>query len=214
MQYVTRSLIFTYGVLAGTLGLYGYLRLQGAILTRAAASTRPPAVEPAMPVARMPNDDLHVLLQRDLAMPIANIEPASLQDTFTSPRPGRKTHEAIDIPAPRGTPIHALGDGVIEKLSSSARGGITIYEFDNDGIYCYSYAHLDRYTNRLREGMHVRHGDVIGYVGSTGDAPADGPHLHLAIARLHEDKNWWEGAPINPYPLLLAICTNAYEGTN
>lgn len=213
MTYVSRALIFASGAVVGILALYSYLRIEGAIPTRVAnASTGTPAVDPVMPVSRIVDDDLHRLLQRDLALPIANA--TEFEDTFTRPRPGRKTHEAIDIPAPRGTPIHALGDGVIAKLSSSARGGITIYEFDEDGVYCYSYAHLDRYANRLREGMHVKHGDVIGYVGTTGDAPADGPHLHLAIARLHEDQNWWEGAPVNPYPILKAIATSTTEGTN
>ncbi len=215
MQILMRTVIFGYGVIAGTVAVYGYLHMAGVIPTRiAAAATRPRPVDPVMPVARVSDDDLSRLLRRDLSMPIANVFPASLQDTFSKPRPGRKTHDAIDIPAPRGTPIHALGDGLIAKLSTSARGGITIYQFDNDEIYCYSYAHLDRYANRLREGMHVKHGDVIGYVGMTGDAKESGPHLHLAIARLHEDKNWWEGAPVNPYPLLIAISKNAYEGTN
>jgi murein DD-endopeptidase MepM/ murein hydrolase activator NlpD len=215
MRYLARSGFFGCGVLAGTLGLYGYLRYEGVMPTRvAAAASRARVVEPVMPVARVMDDDIHNLLRRDLSMPIANVPPMALEDTFTRPRPGRKTHEAMDIPAPRGTPIHAIGDGVIAKLSTSARGGITIYQFDPDQAYCYSYAHLDRYANHLREGMRVKHGDVIGYVGTTGDAPADGPHLHLAIARLHDDRHWWEGAPVNPYPVLKAIATNAYEGTN
>ena len=213
--HLSRALAFAAGLLVGTLGLYAYLRLGGAIPTRvASAATRAPSVDPALPVGRIMDYDLHRLLQRDLILPIANLLPVSLEDTFTRSRPGRKTHEAIDIPAARGTPIHALGDGVIEKLSSSVRGGITIYQFDEQGIYCYMYAHLDRYANRLREGMHVKHGDVIGYVGTTGDAPAGGPHLHLAILRLLEDRHWWEGAPINPYPLLFAIAANTTEGTN
>ncbi len=212
MQYWSRAFIFGCGVFTGTLGVYGYLRI--APPASVVAASRAPRVEPALPVARIIDDDLHQLLRRDLRLPIANVLPASLHDTFTSPRPGRKTHEAIDIPARRGTPIHALSDGVIRKLSVSARGGITIYQFDDEQMYCFMYAHLDRYANHLREGMCVRHGDVIGYVGTTGDAPVDGPHLHLAITRLREDKNWLEGAPVNPYPILLAIATNFAEGTN
>ena len=214
MRCPTPMLIFAYGVLAGTVGLYTYLRLARIIPPHVAmAAARAPAVDPVMPVARFADDDLHRLLQRDLSMPIASATAETLEDTFTRPRPGRKMHEAIDIPAPRGTPIHALGDGVIEKLTASARGGITIYQFDTEGIYCYSYAHLDRYANHLREGVSVKHGDVIGYVGTTGDAPADGPHLHLAIMRLRDDQHYWEGAPVNPYPLLVAVGT-AVEGTN
>jgi murein DD-endopeptidase MepM/ murein hydrolase activator NlpD len=213
MRYLT--LIFAAGMLAGTLGFSVYLRIEGVIPMRtASAATRAPAVEPALPLVRVADDDIHRLLQRDLTMPIAKVLPESLQDTFTKPRPGRKTHEAIDIPTPHGTPIHAFGDGIIAKLTRSAKGGLTIYEFDPDEIYCYSYAHLDRYANRLREGMHVKRGDVIGYVGTTGDAQENGPHLHFAITRLHEDKNWWEGAPVNPYPILVAVATTATIGTN
>src|SRR5262249_26101592 len=96
----------------------------------------------------------------------------------------------------------------IRKLSVSARGGITIYQFDTDAVYCFTYAHLDRYANRLKEGNLVKHGDIIGYVGTTGDAPANGPHLHLALARLGPEKNWWEGAPVNPFPILTAIAVS------
>lgn len=205
MRYLPRMLSFGAGVLAGFSGLYLYMRAEGIPSRVAMAATRAPMVDPAFPVIHLVDDDLHALLRRDLSMPIAHAAPALLNDTFTRPRPGRKTHEAIDIPAPRGTPIHALGDGVIRKLSVSARGGITIYEYDSKSVYCYSYAHLDRYANRLREGLHVRHGDVIGYVGTTGDAPANGPHLHLAITRLVDTARWWEGAPVNPYPVLMAI---------
>jgi murein DD-endopeptidase MepM/ murein hydrolase activator NlpD len=214
MRCFTRTLIFIYGVVAGTAGLYSYLRVARILPPRVAmAATSAPVVEPVLPIPRITDNDFHQLLLRELSMPIARATPESLEDTFTRPRPGRKTHEAIDIPAPRGTPIHALGDGVIEKLSASPRGGITIYQFDTEGLYCYSYAHLDRYANRLREGVRVKHGDVIGYVGTTGDAPADGPHLHLAIMRLRDSRHYWEGAPVNPYPLLVAIGT-AVEGAN
>ncbi len=199
-------LIFVAGVIVGTSGLYVYLRAEGIYRPRVAmASMRGGSVEPALPLPRIVDDDLHNLLKRDLTMPISGATADTLYDSFTKSRPGKKTHEAIDIPAPSGTPIHALGDGTIAKLSVNARGGITIYQFDPDEVYCYTYAHLDRYANRLREGISVKHGDVIGYVGTTGDAPANGPHLHLQIARLREDKHWWEGAPINPYPILMAI---------
>src|SRR5579872_1688149 len=201
-----RIIIFTVGVLAGTLGFYLHVQLERGIPPRVAmAATRPPVVEPVLPIPREIDDDVHRLLRRELSMPIADATGDSLEDTFARPRPGRKTHEAIDIPAPRGTPIHALGDGVIRKLATSARGGITIYQYDTESVYCFSYAHLDRYANRLREGLKVKHGDVIGYVGATGDAPVDGPHLHLAITRLTDESRWWEGASVNPYPLLTAI---------
>ena len=96
-------------------------------------------------------------------------------------------------------------DGVIQKLFLSKPGGITVYEFDNNGEFCYYYAHLDRYADGLAEGQHVRAGDVIGYVGTTGNANPNTPHLHLAFFRLGPEKQWWKGTPINPYPTLMKL---------
>jgi murein DD-endopeptidase MepM/ murein hydrolase activator NlpD len=104
---------------------------------------------------------------------------------------------------PLGTPIHAVDDGTIRKLFLSRAGGKTIYQFDSAGSYCYYYAHLDRYAEDLREGMPVSRGQVIGYVGTTGDALPNAPQLHFAILRLDTEKSWWKGTPINPYPILL-----------
>jgi Peptidase family M23 len=150
-------------------------------------------------------DDTATLLHRDLTPPIAGLKPKDIQDTFNTGRGGGNRHEATDIPAPRGTPVLAMTDGEIRKLFYSERGGITIYEFDPDEMYCFYYAHLDRYASGLKEGMHVRRGDVIGYVGTTGDTPANAPHLHLAVTKLGPDKKWWEGTPINPYPILMQL---------
>ncbi len=104
---------------------------------------------------------------------------------------------------PRGTPIRAVTDGTIQKVFISRGGGLTVYEFDREGLYCYYYAHLDRYTDELREGLAVARGDVIGYVGTTGDAAPDAPQLHFAIFKLGPDKNWWKGEAIDPYPILM-----------
>jgi murein DD-endopeptidase MepM/ murein hydrolase activator NlpD len=106
--------------------------------------------------------------------------------------------------APRSTPVVAAVDGSIEKLFTSNQGGLTIYEFDRDRNYCYYYAHLDRYAEGVKEGQAVHRGDRVGYVGSTGDASAQAPHLHFAIFQLGPEKRWWLGTPINPYPFLLA----------
>jgi murein DD-endopeptidase MepM/ murein hydrolase activator NlpD len=138
-------------------------------------------------------------------MPVEGATRAQIQDTFHESRSGRHAHEATDIPAPRGTPVLALDDGVIRKLFVSVPGGLTIYHFDPTETYCYYYAHLDRYAPGLKEGDAVRHGEVIGYVGTTGNAPANAPHLHLEIKRLGPDKKWWQGTPIDPYPLLMQI---------
>jgi murein DD-endopeptidase MepM/ murein hydrolase activator NlpD len=136
---------------------------------------------------------------RHLAIPVEGIQEAQLHDTYSDPRGGRP-HHALDIPAPRGTAVLAADDGRIRKLFTSVPGGLTIYEFDPTETYCYYYAHLDRYA--VAEGDTVRRGQVIGYVGTTGNAPPNTPHLHFEITKLGPEKKWWGGEPINPYPLL------------
>src|SRR5690606_23377451 len=113
-----------------------------------------------------------------------------------------RSHEALDIMATRGTPVLAAVDGHIEKLFDSVPGGLTIYQFDRAGRHAYYYAHLDRYAAGLEEGDAVQQGEVIGYVGSTGNANDEAPHLHFAIFVLGPEKRWWEGTAVNPYPLL------------
>jgi murein DD-endopeptidase MepM/ murein hydrolase activator NlpD len=115
---------------------------------------------------------------------------------------GQRVHEAIDIAAPSGTPVVAVDDGTIAKLFTSKPGGLTVYQFDPAGRLAYYYAHLDSYAGTLKEGMSVKRGDVIGYVGSTGNADRKVPHLHFAIFKLGPDRKWWRGDPINPYPAL------------
>jgi murein DD-endopeptidase MepM/ murein hydrolase activator NlpD len=121
-------------------------------------------------------------------------------DTYEQPRSGGR-HEAIDILAPRGTPVHAVDDGKLVKLFASVPGGLTVYQFDPEGRLAYYYAHLDRYADGLKEGMMLRRGDLIGYVGLTGNA-GQTPHLHFAVFRLGPERQWWKGDPVNPYPAL------------
>ncbi len=139
----------------------------------------------------------------EIGLPIAGLTPASIHDTFNEVHSGHP-HEAIDIPSPKGTPVHAVVSGAIRKLFLSKAGGNTIYEFDDTSIYCYYYAHLDRYADGLQEGMKVARGDVIGYVGSTGNADPAVPHLHFTIFELGPEKNWWQGKAVNPYLALVA----------
>ena len=139
---------------------------------------------------------------RHLVIPVAGVSARELADTY-SHRRGDKSHDAIDIAAPRGTPVIATDDGRIARLFTSVPGGLTIYQFDPDQRVAYYYAHLDRYAEGLREGALVRRGDVVGYVGSTGNAPHDAPHLHFAIFVLGTERQWWKGTPLNPYPLLV-----------
>lgn len=136
-----------------------------------------------------------------LSMPVVGVEANRLPDTFTDKRDGRR-HEALDIAAARGTPVLAAGRGSVAKLFTSREGGLTVYEFDDSGKWCYYYAHLDRYAAGLQEGMPLHVGEVIGYVGTTGNAPPNAPHLHFAVFRLGPEKKWWKGTAVDPLPLL------------
>lgn len=135
--------------------------------------------------------------------PIDKLTPADLHDTFSAVHNGH-AHEAIDIMAPLGTPVHAAVSGTIRKLFLSKPGGNTIYEFDEAREHSYYYAHLQRYADGLREGMRVQRGDVIAYVGSTGNADPRAPHLHFAVFVLGPQREWWKGTPIDPYASLVA----------
>lgn len=137
-----------------------------------------------------------------LLIPVQGIGSGQLQDTFTDARSEGRVHDAIDILAPTGTPVIAVADGTVEKLFNSQRGGLTVYQFDPNGTYCYYYAHLERYADGLAEKQSIKRGQVIGYVGSTGNADPAAPHLHFEIHRLGPEKQWWKGEVLNPYPVL------------
>jgi murein DD-endopeptidase MepM/ murein hydrolase activator NlpD len=144
--------------------------------------------------------DIETLARRGLAFPVAGFDPSRLMDNFAEKR-GDRVHEAIDIPAPRGTPVLAVDDGPVQKLFVSRAGGNTVYQFDPTGTYCYYYAHLDAYAPGLAEGHVLRKGERVGFVGTSGNSPPNTPHLHFTIFKLDEDKRWWEGTPLNPFPL-------------
>lgn len=141
------------------------------------------------------------LRRRHLSLPVNGLRAEQLVPTFDEAR-GDRPHEAIDIMSPRGTPVVATEDGKIAKLFWSKAGGHTIYQFDPSERYVYYYAHLDRYADELAEGQTVTRGQTIGYVGSTGNAKADAPHLHFAIFLLTPEKRWWDGTALDPYPVL------------
>jgi murein DD-endopeptidase MepM/ murein hydrolase activator NlpD len=134
-------------------------------------------------------------------LPIDGMNLDALKGGFYESRGGRR-HEAIDILAPRNTPVRAVENGSIARLFLSKQGGITIYQFDPSARYCYYYAHLERYADNLHDGDAVTKGQVIGYVGTTGNAPPNTPHLHFAVFELGDDKSWWKGQAIDPYPFL------------
>lgn len=138
-----------------------------------------------------------------LAVPVEGVKQMDLVDTFTAARAGGRPHDALDIMAPEGTPVVAAAPGTVEKLFfSNGGGGNTIYVRSDNGKWMYYYAHLQGYAPGLAEGQHIRQGQVIARVGHTGNASPQGPHLHFAINRMSPGQHWWEGNPINPYPLL------------
>lgn len=138
----------------------------------------------------------------DLLVPVAGVFAGQLSDTYTQSRGAGRSHDAIDIMAPRGTPVVAVADGKVAKLFNSKPGGLTIYQFDAQDQVAYYYAHLDSYAAGIVEGKPLKRGELLGYVGSTGNASADAPHLHFAIFVLGPEKYWWRGTAINPFPLL------------
>jgi murein DD-endopeptidase MepM/ murein hydrolase activator NlpD len=146
--------------------------------------------------------DSSELSGRNLEVPVEGVAKDQLTRQFADKRGTTRDHEALDIVAPRNTPVRAVEDGAIARLFLSKAGGITIYQFDPSERYCYYYAHLERYAEGLKEGDRVKKGQVIGYVGTSGNAAPDTPHLHFAVFRLTAEKHWWEGTPIDPYDVL------------
>lgn len=166
------------------------------VITPIATATAPPP-----PVANEPPSMRDPDAPRAMILPVAGVPRSAIHDMFNDARGGRR-HEAIDIMAPTGTPVIATDDGVVKKLFTSKPGGLTVYQFDPDQRFCYYYAHLDRYAPGLHEGQLLKRGEVLGYVGTTGNAPKNAPHLHFALIRLDKDRRWWKGTYVNPYPLL------------
>lgn len=212
-------LVFLAGLLLGANVVYFAMQRggPGAWSTPAAAAvesagTAPVEIEPAPSIAATPataaipatapGTSPQTVGPTGLLLPVAGVLAEQLVDTYADARSEGRVHDAIDIMAARGTPVLAASDGTVEKLFASERGGLTIYEFDPTSTWVYYYAHLDRYADGLAEKQVVRRGEVIGYVGSSGNASADAPHLHFEVSRLGPDKRWWQATPVNPYPLL------------
>jgi peptidoglycan LD-endopeptidase LytH len=218
---ITVGLSFALGVLTNEALTWRLQRVNGLTgQTTRSAPEAEPAHEPLEPVGveRRADDDepqlatpaqaledesaIAMLRRRGLEFPVEGLDRAELRDTFSDTRGQGRSHEALDIMAPRGTPVRAVEDGTIAKLfESRGGGGLTIYQFDPSETFCYYYAHLDGYAPGIREGQTVRRGQVIGYVGSTGNASPDAPHLHFTIFQLTPERKWWKGEPLNPYPV-------------
>jgi murein DD-endopeptidase MepM/ murein hydrolase activator NlpD len=164
------------------------------------SSSPAPAITPAAPaVEAQPAEQPK---KSTLIVPVQGITAKQLSDTYYETRGTTRRHEALDIVAPRGTPVLATDDGKVVKLFKSVPGGLTIYQFDPSERLAYYYAHLEGYAAGVAEGKPLKRGEVIGYVGTTGNANPATPHLHFAIFELGPEKRWWKGTPINPFPLL------------
>ena len=192
---ILATILLTAIVTAALTSAFWFVAFNRGALTTEQREPAPPA-EPQRPAL--------VVGPGGLAIPVAGIRAEQLQDTYTQSRAGgARVHNAIDIVAPRGTPVVAAAPGTVEKLFfSRGGGGITAYVRSPDRQWIYYYAHLDAYAPGLREGQNVRQGDPIGTVGSTGNANPAGPHLHFAVHRMAQGEDWHEGIAVNPYPLL------------
>jgi murein DD-endopeptidase MepM/ murein hydrolase activator NlpD len=180
-------------------------RPETAPVPRPAPSTAP-APRPSTPriPAPLSDEDLVYLRRRGLIVPVVGVYPSQLHDSFAEGRDsGERRHNAIDILVPRGTPIVSADDGRVARLSSNSLGGITVYATDPGQRFVYYYAHLEAYQPGLAEGMPLAKGQVIGYVGTTGNAPANTPHLHFQVMRAGEGRRWWDGVPVNPRPFFV-----------
>ena len=147
--------------------------------------------------------DIDYLRTRQILVPVAGADMSKVYDTFNDPRDGgERVHRAIDILAPRGTPILSADDGRILRMSTNALGGISMYTVDPQNRIVYYYAHMDHYNDAMSPGREIVKGDTLGYVGTTGNAPKNMPHLHFQVMRWPADGKYWNGEPIDPYELL------------
>jgi len=168
------------------LAITAYAALAGVALVDAFYSAAPPPVTPG-----------------SLVIPVQGVSAGELRRQFREQRSGGRAHYAIDIRAARGTPVLAADDGSIARLTENRLGGLTLHQLDGAKRRVYYYAHLQRYASGLAEGASVRRGQVIGYVGTSGNAPEQAPHLHFAVSSLSEGEAWWKGTPLDPYDLLI-----------
>ncbi|MDR3702986.1 MAG: M23 family metallopeptidase [Candidatus Sulfopaludibacter sp.] len=193
-------------VLAGVLWSFGALRTPAGAQPQAAVAAVPQQAAPPQPITLSPAQgeaerSAPEPVPGHPIIPVQGIAASQLTDNFNDRRDGRR-HDALDIPAPRGTPVIAAVEGNVVKLFHSKLGGTTVYQFDDSRTYCYYYAHLERYATGLAEGTLLRQAEVLGYVGSTGNAQANAPHLHFEVHKLGPEKKWWQGESLDPLKLL------------
>lgn len=180
-------------------------RLPAPAAPRPAERASPPAASERGTPAALPKgvtrEEYDYLASRRILIPVANARLARIADSFDHARDGRRVHAAVDIMAPRGTPVIAADDGRVLRMRRGGAGGITLYALEPRERFVYYYAHLERYRKGLAEGDRLRKGDTVGFVGTSGNAPRDVPHLHFQIMRMPADGRWWAGIPVNPRPL-------------
>lgn len=174
----------------------------GVTTTPTASAREVPLVGGAQPPAQAPSPVAVPVAGSRLLIPVQGVKAESLVDTYEQARGQGRRHDAIDIMAPLGTPVLASADGVVMKLFDSVRGGTTLYQLAPDRRTIYYYAHLDRYAPAMAEGRSLRRGEVLGYVGNTGDAGPGNYHLHFEVSTTLDPVQYWGGTPQNPYPLL------------
>lgn len=185
---------------------YPYPSTAAAATVPASAAARPTASPTAAELGRAAisaDEAVNYLITREMEIPVAGKTVKQLQDTFDAGRDGGRVHRALDILAARGTPVIAADSGRVLRVSVNRLGGNTIYAVDPEGRIVYYYAHLDAYQPGLTQGMTIARGDTLGFVGTTGNAPKDTPHLHFQVMRMPADGKYWDGEAINPYPLFL-----------
>jgi murein DD-endopeptidase MepM/ murein hydrolase activator NlpD len=184
---------------------------EGASQPAAAGGTAAPASDGIASVASVPSASDEYLRARSIGLPVAGADMSKVEDSFNEPRDGGRVHRAIDILAPRGTPILSADDGKILRMTTSPLGGISMYTVDSESRLVYYYAHMDRYNDVMSPGRAIVKGDTLGYVGTTGNAPKDTPHLHFQVMRWPADGKYWNGDPIDPYGALGGVA-RAYRG--
>lgn len=153
--------------------------------------------------------DIEALRVLGLLIPVRGVPLARIEDSFDAPRDGGRRHDAVDILAPSGTPVVAAVDGTVLRVGANALGGNTVWMADTDGHFVFYYAHLDRYARGVKAGARIARGAPIGYVGTTGNAPSNVPHLHFQVMRMTDTIKWWNGTPVNPVPFLVEPTTVA-----
>jgi murein DD-endopeptidase MepM/ murein hydrolase activator NlpD len=165
-----------------------------------ARAPRDSAFSPSISIAGG-ESDLQILRSEGIIVPVSGVAAEDLVDTFDQARDGTRHHSALDIMAPRNTPVIAAVDGKVLKLHNSVAGGLTIYLSDKSGHFEMLYGHLDSYRPGIAEGQALTKGQIIGFTGSTGNASPDAPHLHFQVMRNDNQKEWWKGTPVNPFPV-------------